>query len=514
MTAHAFTENPGDGWPDLDRLDVDHVVGFPLDRLPRVMRDISTAAAESADVDATMAAVMAVGAVAAVCQKTAKVRGPDWVEQLSVYALVLADVSERKTTTYGHIVGPLHRIEADLDAATRDGRILRNERRESLARRIKVAQDSEAKAAKGKGDAPDVAAIAQMQGELADMGPTEERPRLVTDDATTQRLAQLMAGNGGRMAVLAPESQNLMSWSGGYSNGKADLAPLLAGYSGDPLTTDRVGRGGDRIPAPALTVVMVGQPIVLQILTNIEGAVERGLTARFIVARVETRAGRRKLRRPDGFTRLDVRDTAAGVAWEAALARLAQRQVSDTPPVLTLSPEALDRFVDWHDNDLEPERGEDGGRWSSIRGFAGKAHGLALRLAGLFHLVEHPDAGDGDEIPAATLDDAVEVVEWALAAHLAAIVDAELPVEVKRAHRLVGAARRGTLAAGASHPVPWVPFQVRDVSNYLRRKDNPVDRIAAQGVIEHLQARGYVRPVAGVSKTFEWHPDLVEGVTP
>lgn len=502
-------------WPDLDRLDIDHPVELPLDHLPTPVRNMAAAVSRNVDVDPAMPALVALGALAAVVQKTAKVQGPKpgWREQLSLFVLALANVSEHKSPTYRAVMGPLYGIQDQLADDTRAERQMRNAERDVLDGKIAEALSQSRKGNNGKRDTPipDAAAIAELRHERELLGPTEVDPRLFTDDTTTQKATAMMAANGGRLTILSPEAAVLHALSGNYSqSGSADLSPLLSGYSGDPIFVDRMGRNGDSIPNPALTLVVVGQPAVLGQLKAVKGSEDRGLMARFVMARITPRAGARRLRGVDAGPAVE--DTPAGQEWAALLGRLARRPVSDAPPVLRLSPAARDHYERWYDDELEPQRTPDGGRWSPVLGFAGKACGLALRLSGLFHLAQHPDAGDADEIQVDTVTAAIGITEWALAAHLAANVDEAVLDEVARARRLVHLAERGTLAGSVKDPRPWAPFTKRDAQRILTSGPNPVDNTAATAAVEVLTSRGYVRGKGSTVNPWEWHPELRGGV--
>ncbi|MFN8129410.1 MAG: DUF3987 domain-containing protein [Candidatus Nanopelagicales bacterium] len=497
---------PGQDWPELIPLDSSEPPPMPVEVLPPVVRDMAEMVADSAQVEATIPAVLGLGAVAALTQKTARVAATSqWSEPLSLFVLALADVSERKTTAYAHMVGPVHDLEAELEAGERDGRILRNERRVQLASQVTAAR----KAAAGGDGALEEAA--QLAAQLEDMGPEERAPRIATDDTTTQKLKGLMADNGGRIALLSPEAAFLGTLKGAYSsNGDpADMSGLLSAYTGsEPIVVDRTGRTGERIARPALTVVMVGQPRIFEELSRIPGAQERGLIARFVVVRVP-RYGFRALRTDE---RPAPADTAEGQAYARTLRALSQREVSDSPPVLRLSPEALALYARWHDA-LEAERAPEGGEWSVIVDFAQKAHGLALRFAGIFHLCEHHDAGEGDLIDLDTLRRACELTDWALAAHRAAVVG-ELTLEpVRHARALLAKAERGSLSKSRKADLgkAWAPFTERDVRIALGGRNKAVDSERAKIPLESvLEPYGYIRWSRELA-AYEWHPDLAAG---
>lgn len=228
--------------------------------------------------------------------------------------------------------------------------------------------------------------------------------------------------------------------------------------------------------------------------------------ARFLPVRVPTRAGTRFLVVGDMPA---PEDTPEGVAYTRVLRELAGRTPEDVPPELRLSSAALDHYRDWHD-ELELERGPEGGLWSAIGDFAGKAHGLCLRFAGLFYLCQHPGAGDGDLIDLETIQAACALTDWSLEAHRAAVVGLNVTPEIKRVHRLLGLAERGTLSQSRAERGAWAPFTLRDIRRSLGNSSNPMGNTEAEETAKLLVDLGLARFSKDVS-AFAWHPELVAG---
>ncbi|WP_425466834.1 DUF3987 domain-containing protein [Peribacillus cavernae] len=72
-------------------------------------------------------------------------------------------------------------------------------------------------------------------------------PRLITEDVTPEKLADLMAENNEKMALLSAEGGGIFNiMAGRYaSDGKANLEIFLKGFSGDYCAVDRIGRGAN-----------------------------------------------------------------------------------------------------------------------------------------------------------------------------------------------------------------------------------------------------------------------------
>ena len=68
-------------------------------------------------------------------------------------------------------------------------------------------------------------------------------PRLIVDDATSEKLGMLLDEQGGRIASMSPEGGVFDLMAGMYSkSGMPQFGVYLMGHSGDDLITDRVSR--------------------------------------------------------------------------------------------------------------------------------------------------------------------------------------------------------------------------------------------------------------------------------
>lgn len=508
MSAQPTYEHGPEEWGPLVLPDRTDSPELPLEVLPAVLRDYSRVVAEYVQCDVSIPAVLGLGALAALVQKTATVAGWTWQESLSLFLIAVADSGERKSPAYKAMCGYLRVLESELDRDGRDQRMYANERRAQLASQLGTMRKQ---LASGKGEALHLEDLAEVASELEAMGPEELPPRLIADNVTPEALTSLMAGNGGRMAVLSPEGAFLSILKGAYTgNGEpADLSAMLQAYNvAESITVDRKGRESERIAYPSLSMILIGQPLVFEDLCRLKGARERGLIGRFVVVQVPPRAGTR-FRLSTGGARVEPSDTTQGQRYESLLRALSVREPMDSPPVLRLAPGADEHYGRWH-NALEVERGT-GGEWALVAEFANKAHGLALRFAGLFHLCEHPDAGAGDLIDRETLEAGCRLADWALEAHKAAVVRLSVPEEVKLAQRLMGAAERGTLAQSRKARGPWAPFTHRDIMRSLGNASNPVNYKRAQEIGEVLAAElGLTRWRKDLG-AWGWHPELVKG---
>ena len=163
-----------------------------------------------------------------------------------------------------------------------------------------AVERAEAIAAKAKPDEQQ-AAIAEAGALARDLAsytvPTVQR--ILADDASPEKIPALLKDNGGRIAIISPEGDLFDVAGGRYNNGSPNLGVYLKAHSGDAIRVDRVGRGPEFIPRPALTIVIAAQPEVLRGLTGKPGFRGRGFLARFSMRCPRARSdGARLIRHP------------------------------------------------------------------------------------------------------------------------------------------------------------------------------------------------------------------------
>ena len=204
--------------------------------------------------------------------------------------------------------------------------------------------------------------------------------RIHVDDCTPERLASLMVEQGGRIAVFSDEGGVFELLAGRYSKGIPNLDLWLKGHSVSQVRVDRADprRPPILLDRPHLTVGISPQPDVLQSLRDQPGFRGRGLLARFLYGLPKSPLGYRKLE-PCAIPSEIERQYRAGV-----------RRLLDYAPrdavQLRLCPSA---YQEWKDFQRAVEvQFRDGGMLDGLKDWGSKLPGAALRLAGVFHLVE------------------------------------------------------------------------------------------------------------------------------
>ena len=309
--------------------------------------------------------------------------------------------------------------------------------------------------------------------------------RLLAGDVTPEALVQRLALQGGRVAVLEPEPGPLQMVAGRYKDA-AQLGELNKAWSGEDITVDRVGRPSLRVRRPALTLAVLLQPDVLENLPNGKALRAEGLVGRVLWCRPPHGLGTR--RTGAGVPPLD--DTAR-TRYARALRLLLDLEPAGKEPdgtpiphIVHLEPEAL-AVLHAFEAEVERDLG-DGGRYASIRDWAGKMVGQSLRIAALLELSAR--AGDGRplvaDVGAWAMRGAVRLV-GGLASHALAVLhglDADPRTE----------ALRYLIRRLQELPVGTTETELRDSARRHRFIENAED---LADLLDELERRGCVRRV-------------------
>lgn len=341
------------------------VMAFPVDALPPDIGNYVVELSESVQTPVDMAGCGSLSVLATCSQGKYVIRGkPDWEEPVNVYMTEVALPSERKSAIEHAETRPLSRFEIKYNQVNAAAVETSKMERRILERRQKTIVD---KMAKGNADQSEADRIAM---ELANY--KERKPlRLFVDDITPEKLASVLAENGGRMAILSSEAGIFDTLAGIYTK-SVNIDVMLKSYSGDEIRVDRIGRESETIMHPALTILLMAQPNVISRVLGNNIFRGRGLTARFLYSMPKSTVGERKYRS---------KPVSAGTyeAYEQKIFNMLEDEYGDEPEVITLSAEA-DRLLEEFSQEIEPKLVKE---YAEIADWCGKLVGNTLRIAGL-----------------------------------------------------------------------------------------------------------------------------------
>lgn len=360
---------------------------FRHDVFPGWLREFILAESESSQTppDLTGMLVLTVCAAAVAKKVNVKIRG-GWTEPLNLFTVTALPPASRKSAVFADVLEPVVEYEEEL---TRDILPLIEDKRtkrkilEHTLSRVQL----EASKAKGFERNKLTEEAIELGRELAET-PVKALPRLVVDDCSPEKLANIMSDQGGRIGVFAPEGDVFDIMGGRYSSGTPNLGVYLRGHAGDTIRIDRVGRAPEFIKNPALTFGVCVQPEVLQGLIHKPSFRGRGLLGRFLYSLPRPNIGSRRIgSEPMPAEIISV--YKKNIKKLYSLPGRKDEQGELIPYSLHLSAEAqliLNDFEQW----IEPQLGELG-TLGSIQDWAGKLAGAVVRIAGIIHMAANVD---------------------------------------------------------------------------------------------------------------------------
>ncbi len=343
---------------------------FPVHLLPKPLDAYVDYLSESTQTPPTMGGLLSLGVLSTAFQRRLDVQvNPDWREPLCLYLAACALPGERKSAVISALAGPLYRYEREQRELEAPEIAQNQAERAMLEKRLEAAKSA---AAKGKGDAAAKRAealdLAAQLAEFKDLHPF----RLLSDDATPEKLADLMDSQDGCMTVASAEGGIFDTLQGRYDN-KGGLDIFLKGHAGDPVMVDRISRGGNFIEKPRLTLMLCVQPQVLQGLMENGTFKGRGLCGRFLYAVCRSKLGSRVVSPPA------IPGQLKAEYWDF-VRRILSEEYKGT---IRLDPDA-NRIREQFQAYIEAKLGP-GGDLEDLADWGGKIVGQTVRIAALLH---------------------------------------------------------------------------------------------------------------------------------
>lgn len=373
-------------FPSLISLDSPILPSLPLDVLPPSLNDMVQAVAAHTETPPELAAGFGLACVATGVQQRIVVEvEPGYCEPLSVWTVTALESGTRKTAVANVMTAPLVEAEREKCAKAQEKITKIESERETIRVRVKALREATAK----KGSSEDFENKKQEITKLeASMPEVPTLPRLFVQDITPEKLGQVMAENGERIALISDEGGIFDIFGGRYSNGIPNLDLILQAHAGSQVRVHRGSRPDVVMDRPALTMALSPQPSVLQGLATQSEFRGRGLLARFLYALPLSRLGYRTLTSqpiPPSVRDLYYRTIETLLKIEPAKDESGRFR----PHVLTITSEARAEWKKFQR--AVEEKMRDGGDYEHIRDWGGKLPGTAARLAGDLHCAEHAE---------------------------------------------------------------------------------------------------------------------------
>lgn len=373
-------------------VDVEGLPPFPVGKLPAVLRDFVIAEAERTQTPADLAAMLVLGCcAAAVAGKYDVEIESGYVEPLNLFVLAALPPGERKSAVFKSVFAPLVEAERIMVALAKPAtaiaeaklELAQNHLKEKKKAYGKLSEDSVDQVWDGPRDKGGATLAKEIEDQAAHVAALEvpPEPRLLCDDVTPEKLAMLMAEQGGRMCVASAEGTIFQVIAGRYSkDGRASFEVFLQGHAGDALRVDRQSRASIYVQHPRLTMALAVQPSVVSGLATNKEMRGLGLLARFFYSFPTSRVGDRAI-----VTLPMSRDIER--AYGDCVTKLAGIPIPTDGkiPLLSVSVEARDMHREFRAR-LEPRLKGD---LTEMRDWANKLAGGVGRIAAVLNIVEH-----------------------------------------------------------------------------------------------------------------------------
>ncbi len=322
-------------------------------------------------------------------------------EHLCLYLVIVAEPGERKSAVFSAVNHPVREWQTEkresynLALAEYDAqKTILEGQRDSLKKKLSNKQiKPEERAAIGDELTAATADLEALQPPIS--------PEIITTDATVEALADLMQLTGETAGVFSDEADFFKILAGLYTRGQAGNLQLpLKAYDGAPFYLLRRGRtiGMQR---PLLSICLMVQPSLFAETLDNATLKGRGMVGRLVTCTPKKMAGLRDVR---SSVKLD--ETAYQSYKETMLQFLDTEQKSDTEiPVLTWAADARERMLDYLqivENSMQA-----GNPMEEATDYASKSTGVAIRIAGILHMLWTKDANE--PISKETAEKAIQV---------------------------------------------------------------------------------------------------------
>ena len=372
---------------------------FNLELLPCKVRGFSKALCESLQVSPGMVAPAVVSVSALGIQKKFIVRPlPGWDEPPNLYIAVVQEPSERKSPTMKEVLVPVYEYETEENERLAPEIATYKAKKEVLENRIRNTINSLSKSGKKTGDEKylDMGDLDTFQNELNQL--EEVAPvRLAVDDVTMEVLGKLLEQNKERIGIMSTEGGIFNILAGRYSD-KTVIDIVLKAYSGDRFSQDRLGRKGQTLNNPLITMLLYVQPIIIKEVMENSEFVGRGLNARFLYSMPPSTIGKRRYR----VMEIPEADRAE---YADTVKRLLAIPVPENPKAVELDGDA-DKIAESFFYEIEKEM-EDAS--PEFRAWLGKLHGTTMRIALSLHCLEYIEESGEHKISGGTMGNAIQI---------------------------------------------------------------------------------------------------------
>ena len=429
----AKNETGGDSWPEPQPLAVKvEPEPYPIDALPETVLAAVQEVQGFTKAPIPLVAASALAAMSLVSQGHVNVQRADKLTgPVALFLLSIAASGERKSTCDAFFIKAIRAYEEEQAAEAKPLLQAYNAAIEAWEAKRSGVKDKIRQLAK------DNKLTNGMESALSalerDKPEPPKIPRLLFSDSTPEALAYCLATQWPSGGVVSAEGGIVF---GGHAMNKdsimRNLSLLNQLWDGVSLTIDRRTSESFTVKGARLTMGLQVQAEALQEFFERSGALARGIgfLARFLLSWPESTQGMRPFTEaPENWPHLAAFNRRLAALLEQAVPIDAEGAL--TPVMLTLTPEAKQAWIEFHDA-IEIEL-RSGGELYDVRDVASKTADNAARLAAVFHVFEH---GTGGAIGLIEFEGASRIAAWHLSEARRFFGEIAFPAELADAARL------------------------------------------------------------------------------
>ena len=367
------------------------------------------------------------------------------------------------------------------------------------------------KVSKEKKPAASMFDVFDAQQELSDL---EEVTllKLIVDDITPEAMVKVMKENDEKIAMVTAEGGVFGMLAGRYST-QPNMDIFLKAYAGEPYCSDRMGRTGEALDHPLLSLLLMVQPKVLQDALENRDFRERGLMARFLYSLPPSRVGSRVY---DSKPIPKELRTAYNQLIKDLLSIGENREWQQENTLIHLSDEAYQISKEFF-NEIEQKMAED---YEEIEDWAGKYHGQTMRIAGLLHVVKYRLGAANVILEGQTMKEAIQIgryfLECAMAAfRLSGIAEPQEEKDAKYLMKKIDSFYasqnpENDLYSNEGPKIPKIPNMMRLQDLWQACRGKFENREDMQLVLDILIERGFIRIIKKQNKKAGRPPEFIE----
>lgn len=371
---------------------------YPINALPDSLRNYVLAVAENTDTDPAMAATQLIVANCFPLSGVYRVEGkPGHTEPINLFSLTIASPSAMKSPINAYASKALEAFNSRYNKENAETFYINKAKKEVLGNRITSLKRSK------RCDKEELALLMKEYDSIRN-----DEPRIIfADDVTPQMLAHLLKKYL-TLIILSAESGLLGNFSGRYDK-VPNLDLLLKSFNGELYINSTISHGTIELKKPYVTMGLMTQPYMWDNMFANEAFRGSGLLARMIYCFPDEQFQRRYDTEAIPDEVVNCYESVLEKMLENKYRQLDQGELEEQ--IIRLSYEAKKRYIEFF-NSIQQQMRE---ALMSCLDWAGKYHGLVLRLAGLIHCIKRYSVGEKPEnalITLETMNSAIEIGEY------------------------------------------------------------------------------------------------------